>query len=203
MMERIYSLYSEESKKFAQIPLEEKSTRFISTESIWQITKGNFDKISLPLIFEVKRQGVYADMIETQWPAMYLVSEKFRSFWNENQFVGAFFYDVIIKNAKGAVPEGYMGLSIVGRCGPIDYKKCDVFEVENENGITYKVYQDLPIDEADWDRSDIFMPIDTFQIFVSEKVALAVKKAQLTGIKTIPKDQIQTYEYGVPEKFRK
>jgi hypothetical protein len=82
------------------------------------------------------------------------------------------------------LPSGYAGLVVRGRCGVIDDRRSVRMEriaPHHPKGHVV-VWKGLYFDAETWDGSDIFCPEDANFIFVTERLAAALRAANLTNI---------------------
>ena len=90
-------------------------------------------------------------------------------------------YDVDVRGAEDEHIHGYAGLSVRGRCGPIQYERGVPVQKEYPGGI-FTVYLGYFFDEQSWDGSDLFVSVDgSGMVFVTQKVRDAFAKAKVTG----------------------
>jgi hypothetical protein len=100
-----------------------------------------------------------------------LVQESIVALWTSAGVTGWGRYPVEIHNKFEGDMSGYHGLSVSGRCGPIDRSRSQV--VESLDGGRYERRVGLHWDPATWDGSDLFMtPSDDSWILMTGRVAL-------------------------------
>ena len=95
------------------------------------LIQGHYNSTSFPIIFRQEKDDTgtkILDIIETGWPNLYLISQKLLDVFTRHSFIGFTTYPVIIFDKKGTEIKGYYGLSITGKCGPIDYRKSKIIE---------------------------------------------------------------------------
>jgi hypothetical protein len=85
-------------------------------------------------------------------------------------------------NRDGEVLEGYHGLSIGGRCGPLDLQRSVEFAKPYPAGV-FPAYRGLFFPPESWDGSDLFMPGDEMLfVFAVDRVQKAFHKAKITNV---------------------
>jgi hypothetical protein len=109
-----------------------------------------------------------------------VVSERFVRVLRECQATGFDVFPVpLIK--KGAVVASFLGLRVFGRGGPWDSVRSNADM--HEGGVAFG-YSAIYMDESQWDGSDVFfIPGLGVTLFVTERVANAMKRAKLLNVK--------------------
>jgi hypothetical protein len=98
------------------------------------------------------------------------------------RFSGWSTYPVIVYGKKGEVFEGYSGMAIKGRCGPIDKSKSEVVQRDYPGG-KFPVLKGIFFDLKSWDGSDFFMSSDgSFFEFVTQPVKDCFEQAKVTHL---------------------
>jgi hypothetical protein len=87
-------------------------------------------------------------------------------------FSGWTTYPVRVWNRSGMALNGYAGLSITGRCGPLLSARPSPYE-----------YSSLYYDPGTWDGSDLFAPEGTSFVFAVPSVANAMRAYRLTNVR--------------------
>jgi hypothetical protein len=110
-----------------------------------------------------------------------LVRERLIHLFVSEGFTGWDTYDVELVDHAGCPVDGYHGLVISGRCGPIDYSESEiVYELLPAGpSPSYKGYR---FDPASWDGSDFFMPPETEHRLVTAPVAIALRRANVRNV---------------------
>ena len=103
-----------------------------------------------------------------------------REILEQNGLTGWKIFSVVVLDKKENEVTGYHGLSITGRCGPIDYTKCEIFEKRPvPTGPISKFFKGRYIGLEMWDGSDFFLPKDSLGIIVTKVVAEIIKNTNL------------------------
>src|ERR1700761_4342310 len=97
-------------------------------DDVIRLLIGDHKGISYPVIFKQKYGTRTDDIIRTGTAILFLISDKMRSVLEDNQFTGWKTFEVKILDKENKEITGYHGLSITGRCGPIDYNKSEIIE---------------------------------------------------------------------------
>lgn len=90
-------------------------------------------------------------------------------------------YPIELRGKTEELIEGYSGLVVTGRCGPLLLDQSREETRVGVSGSPYKVKIGLYFDESAWDRSDVFSPLGTTFVFVSDKVKRAMEEAKVSG----------------------
>lgn len=124
------------------------------------------------------------DYIGTTWAVLEVVSDRVTSLLDENRFTGWTTYPVEIYAENGETIAGYHGLSVTGRCGPIDETLSPVMTipppVPEGEAMPHRI--GLRFRPDTWDGSDVFTPDGTAFVFVTERVRDALVTAKVTNI---------------------
>lgn len=138
----------------------------------------------LPVVYDYHSGSKYTDLIDIGYPSCYLISDRFKAVLIDNNISGYKIFPVeIYKNRGKDQIQGYNGLSIVGRCGPIDYMHGKVIDKQMcPTCPVFQVYKGLHFDINTWDGSDFFS-MGRGGIFVTEKLMHLVMSEKLTNVK--------------------
>ena len=111
------------------------------------------------------------------------ISEKLKRFFEIEKLTGWNTYPIKIFDKKGNEVEGYYGLSIIGKCGPVDFTQCEIFEKKLvPEGPLCKIYKSLPIGLDKWDQSDFFLSENAGSIIITRKAADLLQINKFTNI---------------------
>lgn len=147
------------------------------------LIEGLYDGIEFPVIFEQKYGKKLFDVIDTGHASLYLISDRFKELLENNKFTGWKVFSVEIFDNTGKQIFGYQGLSITGRCGPINYSKSEIIEKQPvPNGKLSKYYKGKHVDIHSWDKSSFFLPEGNTGIIVDQEVSKAIKSYKLSNI---------------------
>lgn len=150
-------------------------------EQSYLLITGDYKNIDFPVIFKQTYGKKMRDLLDTEYPNLYLISDRLQSVLEENGLTGWKIFPTKLFDKKGNEIFGYHGLSIVGRSGPTSYDNCEIFEKRYvPNGPVCKLYKGVYIDE--WDGSDFFIPDGTISIFITKKAADVLKKNKITNL---------------------
>lgn len=142
-----------------------------------------------PLIFDFKKgaSGSTAyDFVGTTLPPLKLISDRVVEVLRS--FSGWSTYPVEVYGKKGERIPGYHGLSITGRCGPIDDSRSQprIRPPASPAGRATREWIGLYFDPATWDGSDLFLPRGSGGTFVTEAVKTALERARITNVQFTP-----------------
>lgn len=93
-----------------------------------KLIKGQYEGIHFPVVFKQKHKGKFNDVLDTEWPGLYLISEKFKKIAEENELTGWQVFPVRLYDLKRDEIFGYYGFSIVGQCGSVSYAQSEILE---------------------------------------------------------------------------
>lgn len=132
-----------------------------------------------PVRFEITEGGTAYDFVGTTRVAGKLVSERFVDVLRGDGFSGWSTYPVELPGH-----EGYHGLAVRGRAGPIDNSLSEEITLpppvpEGRSGPGWRGLYFAP---ETWDGSDLFVPSGSTFVFMTEGVAQALEREQITNI---------------------
>jgi hypothetical protein len=123
-----------------------------------------------------------SDFIWTTIVSPLIVSARVIALLQDSAVSGWSSYPVEVLNRDGEVLEGYAGLSIIGRCGRMEFERSLEVPKEYPAG-TFPVYKGLFFPPESWDGSDFFMPSDgTLYVFAVDRVQKLFRKARITNV---------------------
>jgi hypothetical protein len=130
-----------------------------------------------------------ADVIRTTMAIPYIVHDRVVDILG--QFTGWSTYPVEVYGKLEARVGGYRGLSINGRCGPIDKTKSQPIMKKFPARMS-KAWRGLFFDPSTWDGTDLFMPHgNNGWIFVVDEVRRAFERAKVENVTFTALDQIE------------
>jgi len=158
---------------------------------------GDYEGFEFPLTFKHERQHKALDILVTG-PYLYLISDRMKKILEENKLTGWNPIYVKLFDIKNNEIPGYYGFSISGRCGPVDYHKCEIIERRYvENGPLVKEYIGLPIGLEEWDGSDFFLPKGWLGTIITPKAADIFKKNKITNLALTRLSDVVTPEFSL------
>jgi hypothetical protein len=126
-----------------------------------------------PVTYRYQLGGFPTDLLETTLPGRYLLSDRIVDALNAAKFSGWLTYPVKITGKDGEDVRGYHGLSVTGRCNPVDWP-------EKLNPLKLPPY---------WDGSDIFLILNRKMIGVTEQVYEMLKGLRPSNMTFVRKDE--------------
>ena len=148
-----------------------------------KLISGEYKSISFPVIFRQKGGNKLVDILDTGWPNLYLISSKMKNVLDNDQLTGWKIFEISLWDKENKQVPNYFGLSVIGRCGSIDYTKSEIIEKRIvPEGPLCKFYKGLNAGLDTWDYSDFFLPEKSSGIIVSSKAADALIKSKLTNV---------------------
>jgi hypothetical protein len=131
------------------------------------------------------------DVIWTGFEAPLLISDRVAELLEKLGARGWSTYKIQLLGKRGESINGYSGLSVHGRCGPIDNSKSVETSRQYPVGV-FPVWKGLYFDPETWDGSHVFMPAGRAGwIFVVDEVKHALEKAKVKNISFKRLDEIE------------
>ena len=131
-----------------------------------------------------------SDIVWTTHAIPIVISERVVDLLRQHEFVGWSTYDVELYSKTGDLIPGYFGLSVSGRCGPIDNSRSIEFEEQMPARMATR-WRGLFFEENAWDGSDLFMPEGNGGWkFVTEEVREVFKKAKIKNVTFTPLSEV-------------
>lgn len=184
---------------FSQVPICV-SNKNLDWKTNCRIVKGDYTGVELPITFKQSSGKKWTDVLSPNSVSMYIVSKRFIELLEENNITGWKSYPITILDKKEKKISGYVGFSIIGRSGAVDYSKSGVYEKQLvPNGPKSKYYKGLYIDLDKWDGSDFFIPDGTLDIIITEKVMQLIKKHKITNTILQSLAEYEIAEYALPK----
>ena len=118
-------------------------------------------------------------------PGIIFISKQVQRFLEEYKLTGWSTYPILLYDQTGKVCHGFTGLSITGRCGPIDEERGEMVPGQAPNTST-PYFRGIFFDESTWDGSDFFTPQDGGGTFVTEAVKRAFEENGITDFDFTP-----------------
>jgi hypothetical protein len=123
------------------------------------------------------------DIITTGFAKLFLISEQFISTLELANATGWGVFPVEIIYQGDSRISGYSGLSITGRCGPLDESKIPIVQMPSRSPKGFSPYRiGYYFDITTWDGSDLFSPAPNKSIFVTERLKEAADVAKLVNV---------------------
>ena len=193
-LNNFYLFGSEFSKTSVEL-----SNNALDFDTSCRIVKADFDGINFPLVFKQFSGTKWTDILRPSSVSLYIVSHRFVELLERNNVIGWKPYAVKILDKQGNIIEGFSGLSILGKCGGVDYSKSEVYEKQLfPNGTKNKYYKGLHIGLDIWDGSDIFIPENTLHIIVTEKVTQIIEQHKITNVSLQNLSEYEIPEFALP-----
>jgi len=132
------------------------------------------------------------DLVPTTYPPIEFLSKNFKNLLEKEKATGWKPLPIVIEDPEVETSD-YFLLTVPGRCGPIinemskKVKRPPRFSGGNE----YEAYMGLYFAPGTWDGSDVFLAEGTGYIFVTERIAQAIKEAKLTNVRLIPQEEME------------
>jgi hypothetical protein len=126
-----------------------------------------------------------------------IVNSKVITLLQENGFTGWSTYPVEVFDKAGARIEGYSGLAITGRCGPIDQSRSMTILKKFPARVS-PMLKGYYFDQDTWDGSDIFTPSARLdgRIFITAPVRDVLRRAKTKNVRMQVLDEI-VYDYPI------
>jgi hypothetical protein len=135
--------------------------------------------------------GIPSDIVRTTFAAPVIAHERVVRLLEDGGFSGWKTYPVQLFGKDGAPISGYHGLSVHGRCGPIENDRSETVDRTFPARVS-PVWRGLYFDPTTWDGSDVFMPAGKVGwIFAVEAVKRAFAKAKVKNVVFTRLDQFE------------
>jgi hypothetical protein len=142
------------------------------------------DRPSEPIEF-LRAEGDRADdFVGTPNASIRLVSERFIAVLRGHRFTGWTTFLIRARLDERHALEGYAGLAVTGRCGPIDDALSEEIMISprGPSGRPMPGLRGICWQPDTWDGSDIFAPEGSARICVVEDVKVALEHAGVTNV---------------------
>lgn len=151
-----------------------------------RLLAGDYEGIKFPAIFIHETGRRWEDILGVGTASLYIISEKIKNIFERNNLTGWKTFPIEVLNKEGRKLIGYYGMSITGKCGPVDNSKSEIVPYTR---IPYlsgeKAYKGYHVGLDKWDGSDFFIPEGVFAIIGSQKVADVFKENQIKRLKPV------------------
>jgi len=155
-------------------------------------------KLDILLNFRYNYGGEQYDLINTGFAGLYLFSDKVIKLLTDNKVKGWMTYPCMLFDKLGKEILGYSFFAVIGRCGPIDWQKSEMYLKQyTPTGRPAETYKGLYFGLDTWDGSDIFSPEGTLYTFISEDVKNILESNEVSNISF---ERITEIETLVPNK---
>lgn len=135
----------------------------------------------MPVLFHWAEGSRLYDILLSTLPS-YLVSTRVLHVLEAVAATGWSHYPIELRGKANELIEGYSGLVVTGRCGPLQYDKSREETRIGASGKPYIVKIGLHFDESTWDGSEVFTPQGATFVFVTDKVRRAVESARISNV---------------------
>lgn len=158
---------------------------------------GDFKDVQFPIVYhEIKRGSSgkkMRDILDTRYPPLYLISDRFKNALEESGITGWKSYPISLFDKKGNPVEGYNGFSITGKAGKM--QKFDQLPLE----CGYSADADgCYFDVETWDGSDLFNTEGTWHIIASERFIKVLVENKISAC-----DYCRLSDYGDLSKTKR
>lgn len=151
---------------------------------------GDYNDIQLPVIYNEIKGGSSGkkmrDILDTRYPPLYLISDRFKVILEESGITGWKSYPIALFDKKGNPVNGYNGFSITGRAGKM--QKYDQLPLECGYSVDADGYY---FDINTWDGSDLFNTEGSWHIIASERFIKVLVDNKITAC-----DYCRLTDYG-------
>jgi len=128
------------------------SNKGLDWDTNCRIVKGDYTGVVLPIELEQISGRKWTDILNPCSVGMYFVSKRFIDLLYQNNITGWRTYPIIIMDKDGKEVSDYIGFSIIGKCGAIDYTKSEVSEKRRvPEGPLNRYYLGLYVGMNEWD----------------------------------------------------
>jgi hypothetical protein len=128
-----------------------------------------------PVVFRRKSGSQPRDLLGETYGVLKLVSDRF---------------PIRLQTPQGDL-EGCTGLSVLGRCGPIDRSKSHIIERLTRKHTVLYAELGLFVDPDTWDGADLFVPRGASVVCVTQRAKDALESAGVTNVRFVPNEEYQ------------
>ena len=161
-----------------------------------KLIKGDFTNIDFPMRFKQHFGKKLNDILDTEHPGFYLISDRMRTILEAAKLTGWKTFPIVLYDKHWDEIPNYHGFSTTGKSGPISYDNCEIIEKRYvPNGPICKFYKGLFIDK--WDGSDFFTPEGNYGTFITKKAADVLREHKISNLRLENLADIETDVAGV------
>lgn len=146
-----------------------------------KLIKGDYTGIEFPVVFKQEYGSKLYDLLDTGHAGFLLISDRMKSVLEENKLTGWKTFPIKLYDKEGEEILGYHGFSVIGKCGPTNYKNCEIIKKRLvPKGPLCQYYKGVTIDT--WDGNDFVTPEGTYETFITRKAADILKKHRISNM---------------------
>lgn len=168
-----------------------------AAEYLSRLILGDYNEVQLPVIYNEIKGGSSGkkmrDILDTRYPPLYLISDRFKNVLEECGITGWKSYPITLFDKKGNRVEGYNGFSITGRAGKI--QKFVQFQTQCDYSADTEGYY---FDIDTWDGSDLFNTEGSWHIIASERFIKVLVENKITAC-----EYCRLADYGDMSKIKR
>ena len=150
-----------------------------------------------PVVFRRQTGSLPLDLMGGTYFTNNSVSQAFVEVLKSNGLTGWSTYPVRLFGKDDQELQGYHGLAVTGRSGPLDKSKCRVVkrlredgtEIVRDDGSVSRERIGWFIEAESWDGRDFFVPERTRGICLTARAKEKLEAARLKGLKWIPNEE--------------
>jgi hypothetical protein len=149
----------------------------------WDLLYGNMSPTQ-PVRLDHQMGRYLNDVVWTGLTGIVLASDRMIALLRDGGFTGWQIYPVLLFGKRSENIGGYHGLSVAGRCGPIDWSRSPK-EWRGPlvpNGDKLQVHCGLFFKKDEWDGSDIFLARDSAITIVTEHLRQALQHLKMRNV---------------------
>lgn len=168
----------------------------------FRLLRGEYYDISFPIVFLHESGRMLEDVLDTGWPGLFLISDSLKNILVDNDLTGWQTFETKILDKQQVEIGGYCGLSVIGRCGEIDYNKSEIKERRRKPTTPIvKYHKGLYVGLDKWDGSDFFLPLKSHAPIVTKRVVDILMKNKITNVRFTNLSDIEIPDYGLPNNM--
>lgn len=168
---------------------------YIEPQDWPELFTGNL-KLTAPIRVDAFRGTRPGDFVWCDPIPITCISQRVVDCFTEHAITGWAVYPVELTDRNGSIVPNYWGLSITGRIGYLvgSRSRLETREPVVHGGSCWRVYVGMHLDCSEWDGSDMCLSPGRYNIWSSERVALAVEDCGLTNADYMRIEQIEWNE---------
>ena len=157
-----------------------------------------------PVLYSPVQGNTLYDVIGTTWSQIHLYCKRFFDALQSGGFTGWNSFAARIHGEDDKIIDSYRGLVVLGRCGPLDFRKAKLRwnPPELPQGRPYPVAAGPSLDIGSWDGNDFVIAQSTSFVLVTERVRDALANMGIDGIRMTQLDEFEMMLIALPEEER-
>jgi len=175
--------------RFVKSPITVKNDN-LTFEQANMLSRGDYKSFQFPINFNVISGKKWLPVLNPPSVGLYILKKDIVENLEAHQIKGFASFEVLIVDQNGEVNNDYCGFSIIGKSGKIEFTKSQIIEKKTGEGYS-KYYRGLFPNMDTWDHSDIFRPVDSLFVIMSEKAKKIFDKYEKTNLDFVTLNDVE------------